>query len=458
MTAQNRTVLKSYFETNDIPVESEFADLIDSFPLLAEAALVANNLSDLPNKATARTNLQLGTAALENTSAFAAAAHTHAQSEVTGLVSALAAKADLSGGKIPTAQLPDIAITDYLGTAANQTAMLALSGQKGDWCVRTDDSKVYIITGADPTQVGDWTALSYPTGGSASWGSITGTLSSQSDLQSALDAKVSSNIYTADGSISGARAITLGSNALTINGAGGGNFVVDANSAITGQAADEYVLNLVRHASQTAHVLYMDGTVADVSITPEGYMNFANGAATLGTVSVSTFHATTLAAYAINMTANNQIGLRVQGTVTGTVYPLFTTSCNVTGGIYSYLVNANTSTGSTIYHAGVSSSSTGDPYYVATVSGGSTFSWGIDNSDGDKFKLGPNANPSTGTAALEIDPASPVVRVQKLGITSPTVPSGASDTGVAGTVAWDADYIYICTATNTWKRVAIATW
>jgi hypothetical protein len=37
-------------------------------------------------------------------------------------------------------------------------------------------------------------------------------------------------------------------------------------------------------------------------------------------------------------------------------------------------------------------------------------------------------------------------------------PSSASATGTAGEIAWDADYIYICTATNTWKRVAIGTW
>jgi len=37
-------------------------------------------------------------------------------------------------------------------------------------------------------------------------------------------------------------------------------------------------------------------------------------------------------------------------------------------------------------------------------------------------------------------------------------PASASATGTAGTIAWDADYIYICTATNTWKRVGIATW
>lgn len=37
-------------------------------------------------------------------------------------------------------------------------------------------------------------------------------------------------------------------------------------------------------------------------------------------------------------------------------------------------------------------------------------------------------------------------------------PASAAAAGVAGTIAWDTGFIYICTATNTWKRVAIATW
>ena len=37
-------------------------------------------------------------------------------------------------------------------------------------------------------------------------------------------------------------------------------------------------------------------------------------------------------------------------------------------------------------------------------------------------------------------------------------PASAAATGTTGTIAWDADYIYICTATDTWKRVAISTW
>ncbi len=43
-------------------------------------------------------------------------------------------------------------------------------------------------------------------------------------------------------------------------------------------------------------------------------------------------------------------------------------------------------------------------------------------------------------------------------ISDVTAPITASSPGVTGQVATDANYIYVCTAINTWKRVAIATW
>ena len=39
-----------------------------------------------------------------------------------------------------------------------------------------------------------------------------------------------------------------------------------------------------------------------------------------------------------------------------------------------------------------------------------------------------------------------------------TAPATSGGTGTAGDIRYDADYIYICTAANTWKRVGIATW
>lgn len=39
-----------------------------------------------------------------------------------------------------------------------------------------------------------------------------------------------------------------------------------------------------------------------------------------------------------------------------------------------------------------------------------------------------------------------------------TAPTSATSSGTAGQIATDANYIYVCTAASTWKRVAIATW
>jgi hypothetical protein len=37
-------------------------------------------------------------------------------------------------------------------------------------------------------------------------------------------------------------------------------------------------------------------------------------------------------------------------------------------------------------------------------------------------------------------------------------PASATAVGERGQLAADADYLYVCVATNTWERVAIATW
>ena len=37
-------------------------------------------------------------------------------------------------------------------------------------------------------------------------------------------------------------------------------------------------------------------------------------------------------------------------------------------------------------------------------------------------------------------------------------PASATAAGVAGTIVADASYIYVCIATDTWERVAIASW
>ena len=39
-----------------------------------------------------------------------------------------------------------------------------------------------------------------------------------------------------------------------------------------------------------------------------------------------------------------------------------------------------------------------------------------------------------------------------------TKPTAANSTGTAGQVAYESGFLYVCVATDTWQRVAIATW
>lgn len=92
----------------------------------------------------------------------AASSHTHPTSQISGLDAALAAKADLSGGKIPVSQIPSIAISEYLGSVASQSAMLALNGERGDYCTRSDLGKAFILIGEPSSLLVNWIEWVYP--------------------------------------------------------------------------------------------------------------------------------------------------------------------------------------------------------------------------------------------------------------------------------------------------------
>lgn len=62
------------------------------------------------------------------------------------------------------------------------------------------------------------------------------------------------------------------------------------------------------------------------------------------------------------------------------------------------------------------------------------------------------------TPTFDIQPTSLTVNGNQAIITTSQTPASAGATGTQGTICWDSSYIYICIATNTWKRVAISTW
>lgn len=99
-----------------------------------------------------------------NTNAFTDTEKT----KLANLETTLSAKADLIGGVIPNSQIPSIAITQYLGNVANVNALLALTGEIGDWATRSDTSSTWILAGNNPSSLSNWVEIVTPPSGVSS--------------------------------------------------------------------------------------------------------------------------------------------------------------------------------------------------------------------------------------------------------------------------------------------------
>lgn len=66
-----------------------------------------------------------------------------------------------TNGKLDEGVLPAIALTDTF-TVASEAEMLALTAQKGDVAIRSDENKTYILKGDDPTVLANWVILKTP--------------------------------------------------------------------------------------------------------------------------------------------------------------------------------------------------------------------------------------------------------------------------------------------------------
>lgn len=114
--------------------------------------LSSNNLSDLDDAGDARDNLGLGTMAVEDAADYVAAAMLGANNGVATLD---------AGGLIDVAQLPPLSISD-VWVVASEAAMLALTAQRGDVAIRTDEDKTYILSTNLPGTLADWKQVLTP--------------------------------------------------------------------------------------------------------------------------------------------------------------------------------------------------------------------------------------------------------------------------------------------------------
>lgn len=80
-----------------------------------------------------------------------------------------------------------------------------------------------------------------------------------------------------------------------------------------------------------------------------------------------------------------------------------------------------------------------------------------DTSSGKKavFRATPNL---TDNRTYDIPNTSGKLLLDTLLITSATAPTSATASGIAGEIRADSNYIYICTATDTWKRTSVTGW
>lgn len=185
----------------------------------ASSSDLTTHISDLANPHSV-TKAQVGLSNVDNTS--------DANKPISSTTQiALNDKADLVSGKLATSQIPALAITDTF-VVASQAAMLALTAQTGDIAIRSDESKTYILQGADSTILANWIHLQTPASSVLSVNSQTGVVvlakadvglanvdnTSDASKDSAATTLTNKTISTATNTISGLSVTNLGAGVL----------------------------------------------------------------------------------------------------------------------------------------------------------------------------------------------------------------------------------------------------
>jgi hypothetical protein len=198
--------------------------------------------------------------------------------------------------------------------------------------------------------------------------------------------------------------------------------------------------------------------------TPSYSGSFPSGLGVSGTWTLGTLTSlVNVTAYGVNSGGDFKSVMAFRTTLNGTVAEGFrlTSAGNV-------VIGSTTDTGIRLQVTGsITSTATVTGLNVtatSTVQGGNVFGSGSvgASSDGGIIFIGGSADiqlkrGSTGPT-WDVCSAGGLRILDAAGTAIVTAPSSASATGALATVRVDANYIYVCTAANTWKRVAIATW
>lgn len=189
-----------------------------------------------------------------------------------------------SDGKVPTSQLPALALTETF-VVNDQTEMLALTAQPGDIAVRVDQNKSYILTDTDPSVLGNWQELLTPTDSVLSVNGQTGAVT----LTTTHIAEGTNEYYTA------AKVTTLGD----------GRWIRDTGDTMTGKllfsgVSSDFGIDLAGSALKLSTSLVIDGNPQNFNwpFTRHGlqpaafmYLDSQFGLLRIGTQKPSTYNA-----------------------------------------------------------------------------------------------------------------------------------------------------------------------
>jgi hypothetical protein len=105
-----------------------------------------------------------------------------------------------------------------------------------------------------------------------------------------------------------------------------------------------------------------------------------------------------------------------------------------------------------------------DEEFALKIQNDSDYNIEIGNTTSGAFKSRVVIGAGEGGVTLEVGSSNKILLLGKTEIQNTLIlkaidtPASASAAGEQGQIAIDSNYIYVCTATNTWKRAALTTW
>jgi hypothetical protein len=229
-----------------------------------------------------------------------------------------------------------------------------------------------------------------------------------------------------------------GADQLAISTNGTGRLFVDAsgNVGVGGSTATGVALRVVTNntGSSQIYAVTSEGTIAsDVTGTARLFYTAARTSASSFTLTNLRHYDAEQGTFGAGSTVTNQYGYHVN---------------NLTGATNNFGFYSNIASGTGRWN--FYSNGTADSYFASN-----NFIWA--NGGTERARIDSSGRLLVGTSS---DSGGALLQVNgnRIRIATAKTPASATDTGTAGEICWDANYIYVCTATNTWKRTAISTW